>query len=175
MAPRNVIAVEREDLALGVALLDLHRENEFLELPLERLLVGQEQVPRQLLGQRAGAVALAVDDVLDRRDEQARNAEAEVVFEGLIFGGDDGLSEQRRDLLVGHDDAALGGELADDLALEVEDARDRVRRVVVERGNLRQVVGGSEEQAAERAEPGREHEEQGDGGAAGEADDVVGH
>ena len=59
VAPRNVIAVEREDLALRVALLDLNRQERFLDLAVQRLLVGQEQIARQLLRQRAGAGALA--------------------------------------------------------------------------------------------------------------------
>ena len=106
---------------------------------------------------------------------RARDADAQMIFEGLILGRDDGLSQKRRDLLVPHDNPPLGGELADGLALEVEDARDGIGRVVVQSGNLRQVVGRREQQAAERAQRGREHEEQDDGCPARKANDVVGH
>ena len=69
----HLVAVEREDLVLRVALLDLDREDRFLDLALPGLLVGQEQLARELLGQRAGAAGLApLDDVLDERDDDAR-------------------------------------------------------------------------------------------------------
>ena len=61
----HLIAVEREDLVLRVALLDLNREDGFLDLPLPRLFIGEEQLARELLGQRARARGLpALDDVL---------------------------------------------------------------------------------------------------------------
>ena len=41
----------------------------------------QEQVARELLRDRAGADALAVEDVLDGGDEDARDAQAEVLLE----------------------------------------------------------------------------------------------
>jgi hypothetical protein len=94
-----VVAIEREDLALRVALLDLNRQECFLDLPVERLLVREEQIARQLLRQRARAGALPANHVLDRGDDDARKAEAEVGVEALILGGDDGLTQQRRDLV----------------------------------------------------------------------------
>ena len=85
-----------------------------------------------------------------------------------VLGGEDRLPQLRRDRLVGDDLAPLDGELADDLAARAVDARDRARRVVVERGDLRQVAGVGEEHAARDAEDRGEHEEDDDPGAAGE-------
>ena len=60
VAEVHLVAVDREDLSLGVALLDLDREDDLAHLPLERLLVGQAelflQVARQLLRERARAL-----------------------------------------------------------------------------------------------------------------------
>ena len=59
----------------------------------QRLLVGEEQLARELLRQRAGAGRLAaLDDVLDQRDDDARDAEAEVLLELGVLGGEDRLS-----------------------------------------------------------------------------------
>ena len=66
----HVVAVEGQDLALRVALLDLDREDRFLDLPLPRLVERQEQVARELLRERARAGALPVDDVARRRDRR---------------------------------------------------------------------------------------------------------
>ena len=68
-----------------------------------------------------------------------------------------------------NDDAALDGELADQLPVLAEHARDGVRRVVVERADFGQVVGIGEEHAAQRAEQGGGHKERGDAGVAGVA------
>ena len=121
----------------------------------------QEQHARELLRDRAGAGALAGEHVLDGRDDDARDAQAEVLLEVGVLGGDDRLPQHRRHVVVADDDAALGGELADHLAVAREEAGDRVRLVVVERADLGQVVGVGEEHAAERAEQ-RGDQEQGD-------------
>ena len=74
----------------------------------------EEQAARQLLRDRAGAKALPVDDVLERRDDDARDAEPEVLLEVAVFAGDDGLPQHGRHVVVADHDAAFGGELADD-------------------------------------------------------------
>src|SRR4051794_9352038 len=63
VAEIHLIAVDREDFLLRIALLDLDRENRFAHLPLERFLVGQAElfleIARQLLRQRARALRAA--------------------------------------------------------------------------------------------------------------------
>ena len=120
MAEVHLVAVDREDLALGVALLDLDREDDLADLALERLLVRQAElileVARQLLRERARALrAPPLDDVGRRRDEDAPDVDAEMAVELGVFGRDDRLAQQRVDVVVADDDAALRGELADDL------------------------------------------------------------
>ena len=118
-----------------------------------------------------------LDDVALSRGvaDDARDAEAEVLLELGVLGGDDGLLQLRRDRLVGDDLAPLDRELADHLAARAVDARDRARRVVVERGDLRQVAGVGEDDAGRDAEDRGDHEEDDEAGAAGDADDVRGH
>jgi hypothetical protein len=50
-----------------------------------------------------------------------------VAIEIGILGGDDRLSQQRVDVVVADDDAALGRELADQLAVSRVHPRDRAR------------------------------------------------
>ena len=166
----DLVGVEREDLGLGVAPLELHRHQHFLHLALDERparahehavdhVLVEEQIPRELLRDGAGAEALAVDDVLDGRDDDARDAQAEVLLEVAVFAGDDRLTQHRRHVVVADDDAAFDRELADHPFVAREQAGDRVRLVVVERADLRNVVGEREEHAADGAEHGGDDEE----------------
>ena len=65
----------------------------------------------------APCVAPALDDVDERGDEDAPDVHADMALELGVFGRDDRLAQHRVDVVVADDDAALGGELADDLAL----------------------------------------------------------
>ena len=114
--------------------------------------MGQEHVARQLLRDGTRALPLAREDVLEHGDGDARHADAEVLVEPRILGRDDRIAQQRRDLFVADDDAALGGELADGPAVAREDARDRVRTVIVERADFGDVAGKGDEHTRHRAE-----------------------
>ena len=101
VAEVHLVAVEREDLLLGVALLDLHREQQLLDLALPGLLVGEEQLAGELLGQRAGAAGLAhLDQVGDDGAGQPGEAQPEVLEEAGVLGGEDGLAHLQRDVVV---------------------------------------------------------------------------
>ncbi len=140
VAPVDLIAVQREDLFLRVPLLDLHRDDRFLDLPLPRPVAGGEADGG---GNRLRAsccvsvlppgVRARRDDVAHQRQHHARDAQPGVVEEPVVLGRDDGVAQDLGNLLVGDDRAALDGEVADDRAVASEHARDGVRRVVVER------------------------------------------
>ncbi len=57
----DFIEIELENLVLGVSALHLQREHRFLDLALERHLVGQQEVLRHLLGDGGGALRAPVD------------------------------------------------------------------------------------------------------------------
>ena len=179
VAQVHLVAVDREDLLLRVALLDLDREDDLANLALEELLLRQAElieVAGDLLCQRARALLAApFDDVDEGGNENAPDVHAEVALELGVFGRDDRLPQRRVDVVVAHDDAALRGEFADDFALRGVEPRDRARRVVVERGDLREVARVCEQHTAEDAEQRRHHEQRRDGRVAREADDVVRH
>ena len=173
----HLIAVDREDLALRIPLLDLDREHDLANLALEELLLGEAElveVARHLLRQRAGAlIAPALDDVDERGDEDPKDVHADVALELGILGRDDRLTQDRVDVVVADDDPALGGELADHLALGGVETRDGAGRVVVERGNLREIAGVREQNAAQNSEQRRDDKQRADGGIAGQANDVM--
>ena len=90
----DLVRVEREDLGFRVALLDLDGEQRLADLPLPGLLRRQEQVARELLRQRAGAAGLALlHEVAEQRDDDARDAEADVLLEPLVLGRHDRLPQ----------------------------------------------------------------------------------
>jgi hypothetical protein len=172
----HLVGVEREDLLLRVPLFELHGEDRLLDLALERPLVHaashvtslEEQVARELLGDRARAGALPRDDVLHGGHEDARDAEPEVLLEVGVFRGKDGLAEDRGDLVVAHDHAALGGEFADDLAVGGQQTRNGVGAIVVESANLGEVVRKRQEHAAHRTKPRNQQEKERHRQAAGQ-------
>jgi hypothetical protein len=165
----HLVAVEREDLFLGVALLDLHREQQLLHLAFPGLLVGEEQLAGELLRERAGAAGLAhLHQVGDHGAHQAGGAEAEVVEEVAVFRRQHGVAHHRRNLVVAQHHAPFGGELADHGVVAAEHARDGVGPVGVERRDRRQIVGVGEEDAARRAGQRGADEEQGESGVTRE-------
>ena len=175
----HLIAVDREDFLLRVPLLDLDREDRFANLALEQLLFGQPElieVARDLLRERARALLPPpLHDVDERRGKDAPDVDAEMPVEIGVFGGDDRLAQHRIDVVVSDDNAPLRREFPDQLSLRGVDARDGAGRIVVERGDLREVVGVREHHSAQDAEHRRDDEERHDAGVAGDADDVMGH
>ena len=59
VAEKNLVGVEREDLRLGEAALDLDGEHRLLHLALQRAVGREKKIARQLHGQRGGALHLA--------------------------------------------------------------------------------------------------------------------
>jgi hypothetical protein len=162
MAEVHLVGVEGEDLAFGVAAFELDGEDRFLYLALNGLLEADgEQVARKLLGDRARARFLPLEQIVCQRDQDAGDTQAEVLLEICVLGRDDRLPQDGRDLVVADDDAALGRELSDDLAVSSCKARDGVGTVVIERADLREVAGIRKQDPADGA--GQRHDgKQGD-------------
>ena len=112
---------------------------------------------------------------VSRGDEDAPDVDAEMAIELRVLGGDDRLAQKRVDVVVADHHAPLCRELADHLAAGRVDARDRARRVVVERRHLRQIAGVGEEDAAQHAEHRGDDEERDDARVTGDANDDVWH
>ena len=97
----DLVQIELEDLVLRVGLLDAQRQDRFLDLAVDALLVGEQEVLRHLLGDRRGADRPLPDaiglDVLDHGAEDAVIVEAGVVVEVLVFRRDEGRLDPVRE------------------------------------------------------------------------------
>ena len=153
MCKINLIRVHGENLRLGVAALDLQRQQCFFRLPAKADVAAvQKKIPRELHGDGAGAPgAPAFGQVAQGRSEHAREVDAPVLFEVLVFDSRDGVVENLGALLIGHQDAPLQREAADHLAVIGINLRHHRRAVRLQRANLRQVAGVNEKQSAGRA------------------------
>ena len=167
----DLIAVHREDLLLGVVALDLDREERLLDLAAHADVGAiREKRAGELHGERARAFGTAVRarQVAPGGAEHAREVHAPVLLEMLVFGGEDGVLQNRRNLVVGQKNAALQGERADQLAVVGVEFGDDVRLVVFEGVDLRQIAGIDEEESGYSAHGNRGNQQEDEGQPASE-------
>jgi len=82
----DLVRVHLEDLVLGEHPLNLHREQDLLDLPPIGLLIGEKQISRQLHGQRRRALRpTARMQVAPRRTHGAHQVHAPVALERLVL------------------------------------------------------------------------------------------
>jgi hypothetical protein len=139
MAEVRLVGVERQNLTLGVALLDLDRDQNLFDFPFRAFLPAdkadlvRKQIARELHGQGAGTRDRPASNRIDREANQHRRyAETEVAVEILVLGRDDGVAQVRSNLVVRDDEPALGRELGQRFSVRRVDARDGARRVVIQ-------------------------------------------
>jgi len=106
--------------------------------------------------------------------DDAEDVNAPVGLEAFVFDGNDGLTEDGREVVVGDNLAALEGEGADDAAFYVVEFGGGGGAVVLEIVHLRQVDGVDEGEAGERTGDERENEQGNEGDGAGELAPMVG-
>ena len=156
----HLVCVHGEDLGLGEVSLDLDGHQGFLDFAPEALLGRQEELSAELLGEGAGPLSSTpLGEVRDRGPHDAQDIDAPVALEMAVLDGDDRVPEHRRDLVVGHNDAPLQGEAADDRAVVRVKVRHHVRPVIFQLANLRQVGRVDKDQSGQRPHPGREQEQ----------------
>src|SRR6185369_16899070 len=96
----NPVEVELENLSLGMLALEPKRKFNLLQFPLQRALLGQEQILGKLLGKRRSALRnAAMQNVGDRRTRNPDRIDAAVRIEAAIFDGDEGFRQIRRKIL----------------------------------------------------------------------------
>ena len=83
------VEIEFEDLVLGIFALEPERQDRLLDLARHCPLLGQEQVLRQLLGQRRAALDRpAAGDIAHHRAADADRIDAHVRVEAPVLDGD---------------------------------------------------------------------------------------
>ena len=151
VAKVDLVRIHLEDLVLGEDALDLHGEQDFLELSAVGLLVGEEEIARELHGERGGALrAAARVQVAPGGADGADEVDAPVAFEGLVLNGDQRLAQDGRKVGIGNDDAALEGEGTESRAVDIEQFSGGVRAVAEEVVHLRKVDRVDEHKPAAR-------------------------
>ena len=126
----GAVEIELQDFLLRQVHFQPNRQEGFLDLALDRALVGQEQVLGELL--RDGRTALHHGiglDVLGHGAEQAQEIDAEMVEEAAILGGQHRIDDMVRHLVDRHGVALDDAALADLVAVAVEEGDGEIALV----------------------------------------------
>ena len=150
-AEKDLVEIELEDLVLRIGALDLQREQRLLDLALEARLVGEQEVLRDLLGDRGGALRpLSAAVVLHQQQAGTRDAgevEPAVLVEALVLGRDEGVQDEFRDRLDRQIETPFARILGDQRAVGGVHARHHRRLVVLQLRVVREILGEVPEQA----------------------------
>jgi hypothetical protein len=178
VAEVHQVQIEGEDLLLGVALLELDRDERLLDLAAPSALAGEEEGAGELHGDRGGPLLhLARAQVGERGAGDAEGVDAAVLVEVGVLGGEQGVLQHLGDLALLQHHPALAGEGGEDVGVLVVELGDQARPVVAaERLHPRHVDRRRHSDPGDGAdEQRREHwpdpAQQAPGRAAGRGDD----
>jgi hypothetical protein len=147
----NFVEIKLEDLLFGIGALDAHRQQRFLDLAVDRDLVGQQEVFRHLLGDGGGPLrALVAAEVLDEHQRRARdagNVDAAVLVEILILRRDEGVEHELGDRLNRQIEAALARVFGEQRPVRGVHAGHHRRFIILQLRIFRQALGEMPEQA----------------------------
>ena len=161
----DLVEIELEDLLLGEGALDADGEDRLLQLALDRLVAGEQEVLGDLLGDGRGAdrapARLQVAHIGDHGADDALHVEAAVLVEILVLGGDEGIDDAGRDGGDRHVDAPLAREFRDQRAVIGVDAGHHRRLVFGEHLVVRQLARHFPQHKGRGAGDGDEHDHRG--------------
>ena len=147
----GAVEIELQDFVLGEPRLQPDRQKRLVDLALDGALVAQEQVFRQLLGDRRTALAHPAGlRVGDQRARGAGDVDAEMVVEAAVLGRQRRLDQIVRKILQRNGIIVLDAAAADRIAVAVEEGHREI-------GFLQPVVVGG---FAERRHGKRQHQDQ---------------
>src|SRR5690606_28478110 len=84
------VDVAGEDVVLGLLPVQLQRDDQFLQLARDGLVLGEVVVLDVLLGDRRAALRALAGQGVDQAAGGAPDVDAGVLVEGLVLGGDEG-------------------------------------------------------------------------------------
>lgn len=118
-AEEHPVEIHRQDLILGIFLLEPEGEQHFLHLALQRALRRQEQVLGKLLCQRRATLHHAAGgEVRHHGAGKPQRIYAEMRVEAAVLNGDDGLRNIGRHVFQRQCLAAGGAAIGDDVAAD---------------------------------------------------------
>src|SRR2546430_2471091 len=122
----NPVQIQLYDLLFAEAVFDSLGQKNLEQLAAERSFLERETIARQLLCDRARALTHPRgDEVLEGCANDAEEIVAVMAIKFCVFNGDDGVNQIRRQLVVGDRLAVLDINLAEDLALTIENYAGR--------------------------------------------------
>ena len=129
----DLVHVHFQDLLLGVLVFDLKSQHHFEQLSFQRLLLREEGIARELLGDGRTALPCRIAARQIRKDcaQDAARIDAMMLIEAHILGRDECILQILRHLRDRHRDAVLFRmDGRDEPSLVIIDARGRIRRDV---------------------------------------------
>ena len=160
LAQVDLVHVELEDLVLGQGLFDLPGQQRFVDLALQGLFAGQEEVARHLLRDGRGALARAAGQVVQRGAHDADVVDAAMLVEAVVLDRQHRLFHDLRDVLDAHQVAPLLAEFADQHVVGGKDPQRNLRPVVGQRIERRQVRIGHRQHEADQQRAAQRQAEQ---------------
>ena len=162
VAEIDFVEIKLEDLLLRIGALDPQREQRFLDLALERHLVGQEKVLGDLLGDGRGALrpaaAAVVFDVQHAGAHDAVEVDAGMLVEILVLRRDEGVGDELRYRLDRQVEPPLLGVFGEQRAVGGMHPRHHRRLVILQLRIVGQVLGEMPQQAGDRGDPDDEQD-----------------
>src|SRR5690606_11426133 len=114
---------ERQYLFLAQQVFDLDGKYYLVELAQEGLVQGEEEVARYLHGDgRAAGTDFLVTQQIEDGACQPLGIDSAVFEEAFIFGGEGGVDEVRRELVISQRNAAFAAEFRNQVAIGGVDA-----------------------------------------------------
>ncbi len=159
----DLVEIKLEDLVLRIRALDPDRENGFLDLALERAVVGQQEVFRHLLGDGRGALGAPVGALefgfrkLEYRAPDALKVEAAMLIEALVLGRQERPQHLLGDRIDRHENPPLARELGDQRPVVGVNARHHRRLVLGQAVVIRQVLRRLPQEVAGDRRADQEH------------------
>ena len=161
MSQKNLIGVEREDLRLGEAPLDLDREHRLLHLAMKRAVGRKKQIARQLHGQGRCALHLPAGlNVAVRRADDAPEIDSGMPVEVFVFNGNQRIPQDRSEIIVARDYSSLQGERSNHAPVIVIQLSDRTGTVRFQCLDLRQICGVDQQKPGGRSHQCRNQHQQ---------------
>ena len=117
----DFVEVELQDALLGQGPLKLRRQDRLFELPPNGWVGRQQDILRDLLGDRRAALqppALGqIDHILEQRAAKPAQVQSTMLEEAAILRSEEGLGRLGRNGVIGNEDPPLTGEFADQGAI----------------------------------------------------------
>ena len=142
LSEEHLVQEQRHDLFFRELLFYLPGEEGLAQLAREQAFAGQEVVARELLGDRAAALAArARAQVVDGGAQDADRVDAGVAEETAVLGGDEGIDDEGLELVVADQDAATLAHFLDQAAVAAVHAQRDLQRDLANRLGRRQAGG----------------------------------